>query len=208
VPSNGNARIFGPLRFMESEIELNDAVQELHVLATQSELYHVLVNVNGISLLTGLLTHENTDISIAVISLVQELTDVDTLTESEQQATFLIDALVRSVEQRRSKADVCVCSRLSSRLSRCWCKTWTGWMKMSRRKRMVFIIHSVRQREGRESYDDVLPSRSHRGKHDGISAHLMYRCVQARPIELFAQTFESESSTMKEQESKRVVPLD
>ena len=80
---------------MESEIELNDAVQELHVLATQSELYHILVNVNGISLLTGLLTHENTDISIAVISLLQELSDVDTLTESEQQATFLIDALVR-----------------------------------------------------------------------------------------------------------------
>jgi beta-catenin-like protein 1 len=79
---------------MESEIELNDAVQELHVIATQSDLYHVLVNVNGITLLMGLLAHENTDISIAVISLLQELTDVDTLTESEQQATFLIDALV------------------------------------------------------------------------------------------------------------------
>ena len=79
---------------MESEIELNDAVQELHVIATQSELYHVLVNMNGISLLMSLLTHENTDISIAVISLVQELTDVDTLTESEQEAALLIDALV------------------------------------------------------------------------------------------------------------------
>ncbi len=79
---------------MESEIELNDAVQELHVIATQSDLYHVFVNINGISLLMGLLTHENTDISIAVISLIQELTDVDTSTESEQQATFLIDALV------------------------------------------------------------------------------------------------------------------
>lgn len=86
------------LRFMESEIELNDAVQELHVIATQSDLYHVLVNMNGISLLMGLLAHENTDISIAVISLIQELTDVDTLTESEQQAAFLIDALVRIVQ--------------------------------------------------------------------------------------------------------------
>ena len=75
-------------------MELNDAVQELHAVATQADLYHVLVNMNGISLLMGLLTHENTDISIAVISLIQELTDVDTLTESEQQATFLIDALV------------------------------------------------------------------------------------------------------------------
>ncbi|CAF4017980.1 unnamed protein product [Rotaria sp. Silwood1] len=52
-----------------------------------------MFNMNGITLLMSLLTHENTDISIAVISLIQELTDVDTLTESEQQATFLIDAL-------------------------------------------------------------------------------------------------------------------
>ncbi|CAF4698825.1 unnamed protein product, partial [Rotaria sp. Silwood1] len=37
-----------PEKFMESEIELNDAVQELHIIATQSELYHVLVNMNGI----------------------------------------------------------------------------------------------------------------------------------------------------------------
>ncbi|CAF3329780.1 unnamed protein product [Rotaria socialis] len=82
-----------PEKFMDSEIELNDAVQELHAVATQSDLYHVLVNMNGINLLMGLLTHENTDISIAVISLLQELTDVDTLTESEEQATMLIDAL-------------------------------------------------------------------------------------------------------------------
>ncbi|CAF4359428.1 unnamed protein product, partial [Rotaria sordida] len=65
-----------PEKFMESEIELNDAVQELHIIATQSDLYHVLVNMNGITLLMSLLTHENTDISIAVISLIQELTDV------------------------------------------------------------------------------------------------------------------------------------
>lgn len=84
---------------MDSEIELNDAVQELHAIATQADLYHVLVNMNGISLLMGLLTHENTDISIAVISLIQELTDVDTLTESEQQATFLIDALVSLIRK-------------------------------------------------------------------------------------------------------------
>ena len=89
-------------RFMESEIELNDAVQELHVVATQSDLYPVLVNMNGVALLLGLLNHENTDISIAVISLLQELTDVDTLTESEEQATLLIDTLVRSADVEKS----------------------------------------------------------------------------------------------------------
>lgn len=34
------------------------------------------------------------DISIAVIDLLQEMTDVDTLNESEEGATALIDALV------------------------------------------------------------------------------------------------------------------
>lgn len=33
-------------------------------------------------------------ISIAVVDLIQELTDVDTLNESEEQATSLVDALV------------------------------------------------------------------------------------------------------------------
>ena len=36
----------------------------------------------------------STDISIAVIDLLQEMTDVDTLNESEEGATALIDALV------------------------------------------------------------------------------------------------------------------
>ena len=34
------------------------------------------------------------DITIAVVDLLQEMTDVDTLTESEEGANILIDALV------------------------------------------------------------------------------------------------------------------
>ena len=37
------------------------------------------------------------DVSIAVIDLLQELTDVDTLNESEEGATALIDALVSAI---------------------------------------------------------------------------------------------------------------
>ena len=80
---------------MESEIDLNDSVQELHVIATTPDMYHHLVELNAIKSLLQLIGHENTDISIAVIDLLQELTDVDTLTESEDGATALIDALVR-----------------------------------------------------------------------------------------------------------------
>lgn len=83
-----------PERFMESEVDLNDTIQELHIVATQPELYHMLVDLNAVQSLLGLLTHENTDISIAVVDLIQELTDVDTLNESEESATVVIDALL------------------------------------------------------------------------------------------------------------------
>ena len=36
-----------------------------------------------------------TDISIAVVDLLQEMTDVDTLTENEEGADIMLDALVR-----------------------------------------------------------------------------------------------------------------
>ncbi|GAB6030484.1 Beta-catenin-like protein 1 [Chamberlinius hualienensis] len=82
-----------PQKFMESEVDLNEVIQEMHVVATQPELYHVLVELNAVHSLMGLLGHENTDIAIAVVDLLQELTDVDTLHESDG-ADILLDALL------------------------------------------------------------------------------------------------------------------
>ena len=45
---------------MESELELNDTIQEMHVVATVPELYHVLVELNAVQSLLQLLHHENT----------------------------------------------------------------------------------------------------------------------------------------------------
>ncbi|XP_038067926.1 beta-catenin-like protein 1 [Patiria miniata] len=83
-----------PEKFMESEVELNDTIQELHVIATNPDMYHHLVELNTIKSLMQLVSHENTDISIAVIDLLHELTDVDTLNESEDSAGALVDALL------------------------------------------------------------------------------------------------------------------
>lgn len=82
-----------PEKFMESEIELNDIIQELHAVATVPDLYPLLVELNGVSSLLELLPHQNTDISVAVVDLIQELTDVDILHESLEGAETLIDAL-------------------------------------------------------------------------------------------------------------------
>lgn len=85
-----------PEKFMDSEIELNDIILEMHIIATQPDLYHILVELNSVSSMLGLLTHDNTDISIAIVDLLQEMTDIDTLNESEEGATTLINAMLEA----------------------------------------------------------------------------------------------------------------
>lgn len=83
-----------PAKFMESEIELNQAIQEMHVLATQPDLYGLLVDLHAESTLLQLLAHENSDIIAAAVNLLQELTDVDMLNEEGEGAKQLCEALV------------------------------------------------------------------------------------------------------------------
>ncbi|XP_073985172.1 beta-catenin-like protein 1 isoform X2 [Rhodnius prolixus] len=83
-----------PDKFMESELELHEAVQELHAIATVPDLYPLMVQLNAIPSLLELLSHENTDISVAVVDLLQELTDVDILNESTEGAEALVEALL------------------------------------------------------------------------------------------------------------------
>uniref|UniRef100_A0A674EE58 Beta-catenin-like protein 1 n=1 Tax=Salmo trutta TaxID=8032 RepID=A0A674EE58_SALTR len=85
-----------PGRFMETELDLNDIIQEMHVIATMPDLYHLLVELNAVHSLLGLLSHDNTDILSFrdVVDLLQELTDIDTLHESEEGAEVLIDSLL------------------------------------------------------------------------------------------------------------------
>uniref|UniRef100_A0A8D2QC09 Catenin beta like 1 n=1 Tax=Zonotrichia albicollis TaxID=44394 RepID=A0A8D2QC09_ZONAL len=86
-----------PEKFMESELDLNDIIQEMHVIATMPGLYHLLVELNAVQSLLGLLGHDNTDILQLLKQLSWErlsLTDIDTLHESEEGAEVLIDALV------------------------------------------------------------------------------------------------------------------
>lgn len=82
-----------PEKFMESELELHDIMQQLRVVSTVPDLYPLLVDLNGISSVLELLAHQNTDISVAVVDLIQELTDIDILHESVEGAETLIEAL-------------------------------------------------------------------------------------------------------------------
>lgn len=58
-------------RFVESEVELNEVIQEMHALATVPEYYSILTDLNTIQSLLHLLSHDNTDISNAAVDLLQ-----------------------------------------------------------------------------------------------------------------------------------------
>ncbi|XP_049950936.1 beta-catenin-like protein 1 isoform X1 [Schistocerca serialis cubense] len=83
-----------PEKFMESEVELHETIQELHAIATVPDLYPIMVELQAVPSMLELLAHENTDMAVAVVDLLQELTDVDILNESEEGAEALIDALL------------------------------------------------------------------------------------------------------------------
>ncbi|KAI8045371.1 hypothetical protein M5D96_001551 [Drosophila gunungcola] len=82
-----------PEKFMDSELELHTVIQELKGVATVPDLYPLLVELHGLHSLLELLAHQNTDIAVAVVDLLQEVTDVDILGESQEGAESLIEAL-------------------------------------------------------------------------------------------------------------------
>ncbi|RWS06492.1 hypothetical protein B4U79_03383 [Dinothrombium tinctorium] len=82
-----------PTKFMDSEMELFDCIQKMNVISTQPELYKVLVELNIIQTVLGLLSHENTDISCAVVAFLHELCDLDNCDEMDD-VSIILDALI------------------------------------------------------------------------------------------------------------------
>ncbi|TGZ44657.1 hypothetical protein CRM22_011183 [Opisthorchis felineus] len=72
-----------PKRFMQSEVDLQETLEEMQVIAANPNLYPILADhTRSVSLLLGLLSHENTDISLAVIDLLHELLESNGLIEA------------------------------------------------------------------------------------------------------------------------------
>lgn len=85
-----------PDKFMDSEIDLHDALQDLSAVATVPDQYPLLVELKCVNSLLELLSHDNTDVSTKVVQLLQEMTDVDILHESEEGAEDLINAMAEA----------------------------------------------------------------------------------------------------------------
>eukprot|EP01111_Echinosteliopsis_oligospora_P015897 TRINITY_DN6439_c0_g1_i1.p1 TRINITY_DN6439_c0_g1~~TRINITY_DN6439_c0_g1_i1.p1 ORF type:complete len:506 (-),score=148.30 TRINITY_DN6439_c0_g1_i1:214-1731(-) len=88
-------------KFMDSEIELDQEIKQMMIIATVPTLYGELVKLNAIPSLVGLMAHENTDICIDVIDLFHELLDVDIEEEEDYDAAYngvnaLVDSLIEN----------------------------------------------------------------------------------------------------------------
>ena len=77
---------------MDSELELFQALKGLHAVAAVPELYPVFVKTRCVPSLVSLLTHENADISMDVLDLLQEMTGADDAAPDD--LTVLVDALL------------------------------------------------------------------------------------------------------------------
>lgn len=80
-----------PTKFMESEGDLDESIKGLSILSEHPELYEELAESAAATKLVELLAHDNTDIAIAAIEMISELTDEDVEAEQEQW-----DALVKA----------------------------------------------------------------------------------------------------------------
>ena len=80
---------------MGSEADLDADVKALSILSEHPELYGEFVNLGCIASLVSLLSHENTDIAIDAIEIINELTDEDVEAEQEQWDA-LTDALLEA----------------------------------------------------------------------------------------------------------------
>eukprot|EP00252_Welwitschia_mirabilis_P027143 TRINITY_DN9214_c0_g1_i4.p1 TRINITY_DN9214_c0_g1~~TRINITY_DN9214_c0_g1_i4.p1 ORF type:complete len:378 (-),score=44.46 TRINITY_DN9214_c0_g1_i4:833-1966(-) len=85
-----------PEKFAESEVDLHEEIVKLRALAGAPELYPDLVALNTVPSIVGLLSHENKDIAVDVVVLLQEMTDEDVLEDSDEAAKVLVDALIEN----------------------------------------------------------------------------------------------------------------
>ncbi|KAJ3102727.1 hypothetical protein HDU97_000340 [Phlyctochytrium planicorne] len=83
-----------PLKFIESEADLDDEINALSKVSEAPHLYPQLVNLGAVASIVSLLSHENTDIAIAAINLINELTDEDTVGDEDDEG---LQVLVKSL---------------------------------------------------------------------------------------------------------------
>lgn len=73
-----------PAKFIKSEADLDADIKALSILAEHPDLYPEFARLGCVGSLVGLLAHENSDIAIDVLEILNELTDDEVPAEDEQ----------------------------------------------------------------------------------------------------------------------------
>ena len=72
-----------PSKFVESEVDLDDAIKGLGLCAAAPEYYGEFARLGGVASVVGLLAHENGDIAASAVALLFDLTDADDAVDEE-----------------------------------------------------------------------------------------------------------------------------
>ncbi|KAI9025686.1 Catenin-beta-like protein [Hyaloraphidium curvatum] len=75
-----------PLKFMESEADLDEQVHALMAVTSAPQLYPELIKTGTVGSILGLLSHENTDIVLSAIELLDEVTDEEIVPDEDGEA--------------------------------------------------------------------------------------------------------------------------
>ncbi|KAM3178710.1 hypothetical protein ACTXT7_001976 [Hymenolepis weldensis] len=99
-----------PTKFMDSEVELQETIESMQILSANPNLYGILAaQTKALHLLLGLLSHENTDISVNVIDLLSNLLEPTGLKDANQDAVgplldfFFSNQIVQLLTQNLSR---------------------------------------------------------------------------------------------------------
>jgi len=81
-----------PRRFLESELELNELLTKLSALAGEPELYNQVVDQGSVPLFLELLQHDNIDIVLAVVELLRDLTDAESVEDLDEACSCNVNS--------------------------------------------------------------------------------------------------------------------
>jgi len=86
-----------PSKFLDSEMDLDESINELQVIAGAPDLYADMIKMGVITTVLSLIPHENTDISVAAVALISELSDPETAIEADDPEKLVRNAAPRVI---------------------------------------------------------------------------------------------------------------
>ena len=95
-----------PERFLDSEVDLDEAIQQLMGMAGLPDLYTEIAGQHVVPTILALLQHDNSDIAADAIQLLKELTDADARNDAVCGLLLVPNLACRSSSSSSMPADL------------------------------------------------------------------------------------------------------